>query len=373
MGPLPRCWHPQILPNPPAVLAAGPRLGAAAALRALGLLAGRHAGQRRVRLQRRRPGPARAPRQRPRPAARGRARRQPAPAARRQLVRGGHTHTGDWGSQMSPGGRGEPWAGRWGADGVGKAGMCPLGVAAGGDGVRWGGQFGGLEAWGRARVPAGTWRRRGCSGGCWTSPVPRGREVRLCPCHSGGTGQGSRVWPWSLQTPPYLSHCPPPGCGRLSASWEPLCGPSKPSPVAAQFSSEGSTLSGVEVELASAGYRMSLVKKRFATGMGGGGEGRVPSPRPWGVQGPLPSPCGPGVHGVPSLECTGSCPWGAGGPFPGAPRGPSLLPVVLGSLRSLSRGEWVVPSLLPVAPRCTGVPLPTTLSCVPPLLGDAPR
>ncbi|NWX49872.1 FCHO1 protein, partial [Steatornis caripensis] len=60
------------------------------------------------------------------------------------------------------------------------------------------------------------------------------------------------------------------GCGRLSASWEPLCGPSKPSPVAAQFSSEGSTLSGVEVELASAGYRMSLVKKRFATGTAAG-------------------------------------------------------------------------------------------------------
>ncbi|XP_065604740.1 LOW QUALITY PROTEIN: F-BAR domain only protein 1-like [Cyrtonyx montezumae] len=57
------------------------------------------------------------------------------------------------------------------------------------------------------------------------------------------------------------------GCGRLSASWQPLCGPSKPSPVAAQFSSEGSTLSGVEVELAGAGYRMSLVKKRFATGI----------------------------------------------------------------------------------------------------------
>lgn len=57
------------------------------------------------------------------------------------------------------------------------------------------------------------------------------------------------------------------GCGRLSASWQPLGGPSKPSPVAAQFSSEGSTLSGVEVELAGAGYRMSLVKKRFATGI----------------------------------------------------------------------------------------------------------
>ncbi|XP_074421958.1 F-BAR domain only protein 1 isoform X6 [Larus michahellis] len=25
--------------------------------------------------------------------------------------------------------------------------------------------------------PAGTWRRRGCSGGCWTSPVPRSREA----------------------------------------------------------------------------------------------------------------------------------------------------------------------------------------------------
>lgn len=75
------------------------------------------------------------------------------------------------------------------------------------------------------------------------------------------------VWGQRDGTP--TSVLPPPtspGCGRLSASWQPLCGPSKPSPVAAQFSSEGSTLSGVEVELAGAGYRMSLVKKRFATG-----------------------------------------------------------------------------------------------------------
>ncbi|XP_074421960.1 F-BAR domain only protein 1 isoform X8 [Larus michahellis] len=34
-----------------------------------------------------------------------------------------------------------------------------------------------LGAWGCTRVPAGTWRRRGCSGGCWTSPVPRSREA----------------------------------------------------------------------------------------------------------------------------------------------------------------------------------------------------
>lgn len=89
--------------------------------------------------------------------------------------------------------------------------------------------------------------------GVWIQPLaglPQSRPPFV------GTGSGP--------PPPALS--PPPGSGRLSASWEPLCGPSKPSPVAAQFSSEGSTLSGVEVELASAGYRMSLVKKRFATG-----------------------------------------------------------------------------------------------------------
>uniref|UniRef100_A0A2K5Y2E4 FCH and mu domain containing endocytic adaptor 1 n=1 Tax=Mandrillus leucophaeus TaxID=9568 RepID=A0A2K5Y2E4_MANLE len=55
--------------------------------------------------------------------------------------------------------------------------------------------------------------------------------------------------------------------GRLSASWEPLSGPSTPSPVAAQFTSEGATLSGVDLELVGSGYRMSLVKRRFATGM----------------------------------------------------------------------------------------------------------
>ncbi|XP_047632574.1 F-BAR domain only protein 1 isoform X7 [Phacochoerus africanus] len=57
------------------------------------------------------------------------------------------------------------------------------------------------------------------------------------------------------------------GSGRLSASWEPCSGPSTPSPVAAQFTSEGATLSGVDLELVGSGYRMSLIKKRFATGM----------------------------------------------------------------------------------------------------------
>uniref|UniRef100_A0A5F8H280 FCH and mu domain containing endocytic adaptor 1 n=1 Tax=Monodelphis domestica TaxID=13616 RepID=A0A5F8H280_MONDO len=72
----------------------------------------------------------------------------------------------------------------------------------------------------------------------------------------------------------------PPGPGHLSASWEPLSGPSMPGPVAAHFTSEGSTLSGVDVELVGSGYRMSLVKRRFATGTRSGmGQFPLPPPR----------------------------------------------------------------------------------------------
>ncbi|KAK2495221.1 hypothetical protein MC885_021610 [Smutsia gigantea] len=49
--------------------------------------------------------------------------------------------------------------------------------------------------------------------------------------------------------------------------WEPCSGPSTPSPVSAQFTSEGTTLSGVDLELVGGGYRMSLVKRRFATAL----------------------------------------------------------------------------------------------------------
>uniref|UniRef100_A0A8C3UGT4 Muniscin C-terminal domain-containing protein n=1 Tax=Catharus ustulatus TaxID=91951 RepID=A0A8C3UGT4_CATUS len=74
-----------------------------------------------------------------------------------------------------------------------------------------------------------------------------------------------RQWGLPIPSNPPSS---PPGSGRLSASWEPLGGRSKPSPVAAQFSGEGSTLSGLELQLPGAAYRVSLLKKRFATGMG---------------------------------------------------------------------------------------------------------
>uniref|UniRef100_H0V5G8 F-BAR domain only protein 2 n=1 Tax=Cavia porcellus TaxID=10141 RepID=H0V5G8_CAVPO len=55
------------------------------------------------------------------------------------------------------------------------------------------------------------------------------------------------------------------GSGSLRAKFDLSEGPSKPTTLAVQFLSEGSTLSGVDIELVGSGYRLSLVKKRFAT------------------------------------------------------------------------------------------------------------
>lgn len=57
------------------------------------------------------------------------------------------------------------------------------------------------------------------------------------------------------------------GSGSLRAKFELSNGPSTPSTLAVQFMNEGSTLSGVDMDLQGAGYRLSLNKKRFATGL----------------------------------------------------------------------------------------------------------
>ncbi|XP_038138307.1 F-BAR domain only protein 1 [Cyprinodon tularosa] len=57
------------------------------------------------------------------------------------------------------------------------------------------------------------------------------------------------------------------GSGTLCASWQCLEAPRGPPPsLAVQFVGSGTSLSGMDVELVGARYRMSLVKKRFATG-----------------------------------------------------------------------------------------------------------
>lgn len=75
--------------------------------------------------------------------------------------------------------------------------------------------------------------------------------------------------------------------------------------MAAQFTSEGTTLSGVDLELVGSGYRMSLVKRRFATGTPLPAL-PLPGPEARTMPGPEPHPlllpgCGVGGH----LGCLG--------------------------------------------------------------------
>ncbi|XP_062412210.1 SH3-containing GRB2-like protein 3-interacting protein 1 isoform X3 [Sardina pilchardus] len=56
------------------------------------------------------------------------------------------------------------------------------------------------------------------------------------------------------------------GVGSLLARFQLTEGPSKPAPLAVQFTSEGSNLSGCDIKLVGPGYRFSLIKKRFAAG-----------------------------------------------------------------------------------------------------------
>ena len=56
------------------------------------------------------------------------------------------------------------------------------------------------------------------------------------------------------------------GKGCLRAKFDVGDGPSKPSMAAFQFIGDGTTTSGIDFELLGAGYRLSLIKKRFISG-----------------------------------------------------------------------------------------------------------
>ncbi|KAM8850111.1 SH3-containing GRB2-like protein 3-interacting protein 1 isoform 4-T4 [Spinachia spinachia] len=65
--------------------------------------------------------------------------------------------------------------------------------------------------------------------------------------------------------PSVLYLCPP-GVGALLGRFQMKDGHCKTSQLAVQFSSEGCTLSGCDIQLVGTGYRLSLIKKRFAAG-----------------------------------------------------------------------------------------------------------
>lgn len=56
------------------------------------------------------------------------------------------------------------------------------------------------------------------------------------------------------------------GVGSLRGRFQLTNGPGNPGTIAAQFNCEGTTLSGVDFELMTNGYRLSLTKKRFVSG-----------------------------------------------------------------------------------------------------------
>ncbi|XP_058129416.1 F-BAR domain only protein 2 [Anopheles coustani] len=94
-------------------------------------------------------------------------------------------------------------------------------------------------------------------------PVDGGvKNVQSKP-HSAWQGESNRlVWNFT----DISQHSESGGVDTLRARLEVGSGPSTPAIIATQFNCEGTTLSGIEFELAGTGYRLSLVKRRFVSG-----------------------------------------------------------------------------------------------------------
>ncbi|KAH8418484.1 hypothetical protein KR009_005229 [Drosophila setifemur] len=89
------------------------------------------------------------------------------------------------------------------------------------------------------------------------------RNVQSKP-HSAWRGESNRlVWNFT----DISQNSQDGGVGTLRARLELNDGPSTPALLATQFNCEGTTLSGIEFELQGSGYRLSLVKRRFVSGM----------------------------------------------------------------------------------------------------------
>ncbi|XP_077290429.1 F-BAR domain only protein 2 [Arctopsyche grandis] len=80
-------------------------------------------------------------------------------------------------------------------------------------------------------------------------------------CQTGGDMSGL-IWKFTELSQHSDNH----GVGSLRAHADLDAGPSSRATITSQFNCEGATLSGVEFELVGAGYRLSLVKRRFVSG-----------------------------------------------------------------------------------------------------------
>ncbi|CAO1402382.1 unnamed protein product [Diamesa tonsa] len=94
-------------------------------------------------------------------------------------------------------------------------------------------------------------------------PVDGGvRNVQSKP-HSAWLGESNKLM-WNFTD--ISQHSDNGGIDTLRARLEIANGPSTPSMITTQFNCEGTTLSGIDFDLAGSGYRISLVKRRFVAG-----------------------------------------------------------------------------------------------------------
>ncbi|XP_063057891.1 SH3-containing GRB2-like protein 3-interacting protein 1 isoform X2 [Engraulis encrasicolus] len=113
------------------------------------------------------------------------------------------------------------------------------------------------------------------NGDAMTTPVALNNVQFLVPV-DGGVSKLQAVLPpaaWNAEQQRILWKIPDislksenGGVGSLLARFQLSGGPTKPAPLAVQFTSEGSNLSGCDIKLVGPGYRFSLIKKRFAAG-----------------------------------------------------------------------------------------------------------
>uniref|UniRef100_A0AAV2KVP7 MHD domain-containing protein n=1 Tax=Knipowitschia caucasica TaxID=637954 RepID=A0AAV2KVP7_KNICA len=92
---------------------------------------------------------------------------------------------------------------------------------------------------------------------------PSATDVQCQPPASWNTEERRLLWKLPNLSPTNHSK----GSGTVCASWQCAEAPWGPPPsLAVQFVGCGASLSGMELELVGSRYRMSLLKKRFATG-----------------------------------------------------------------------------------------------------------
>ncbi|XP_071953833.1 F-BAR domain only protein 2-like isoform X2 [Antedon mediterranea] len=94
-------------------------------------------------------------------------------------------------------------------------------------------------------------------------PVDGGVSIMHSKPHAQWSAENNRAL-WKI--PEISQKMEDGGSGSIRAKFELTNGPSKPSTLAVNFGCDGSTLSGIDVDLVGTSYRLSLVKKRFSSG-----------------------------------------------------------------------------------------------------------